>query len=143
MPMFNLGQINVSASATQNTANLLAINPPSYINFPYLVAHSNIIAGCDLQYMGGNSGRQLLPAIAPLQTNYALNDFIYVGRSDLIFTITKPTPLTELQTSIHYPTGELAENILDNNSSVIYRIDFAERDLDDFVSYENDDDERK
>ena len=143
MPMFNLGQINASASATQNTANLLAINPPSFINFPYLVAHSNIIAGCDLQYMGGQSGRQLLPAIAPLQTNYALNDFIYVGRSDLIFTITKPTPLTELQTSIHYPTGELAENILDNNSSVIYRIDFAERDLDDFVSYENDDDERK
>ncbi len=143
MPMFNLGQINASASATQNTANLLAINPPSYINFPYLVAHSNIIAGCDLQYMGGQSGRQLLPAIAPLQTNYALNDFIYVGRSDLIFTITKPTPLTELQTSIHYPTGELAENILDNNSSVIYRIDFAERDLDDFVNTENDDDERK
>ena len=143
MPMFNLGQINASASATQNTANLLAINPPSYINFPYLVAHSNIIAGCDLQYMGGSSGRQLLPAIAPLQTNYALNDFIYVGRSDLIFTITKPTPLTELQTSIHYPTGELAENILDNNSSVIYRIDFAERDLDDFVNTENDDDERK
>jgi hypothetical protein len=93
--------------------------------------------------MGGNSGRQLLPAIAPLQTNYALNDFIYVGRSDLIFTITKPTPLTELQTSIHYPTGELAENILDNNSSVIYRIDFAERNLDYFVNTENDDDERK
>ena len=143
MPMFNLGQINVSASATQNTANLLAINPPSYINFPYLVCHSNIIAGCELQYMGGSSGRQLLPAIAPLQTNYALNDFIYVGRSDLIFTITKPTSLTELQTSIHYPTGELAENILDKNSSIIYRIDFAQRGLDDFVSYETDDDDKK
>lgn len=143
MPMFNLGQINASASATQNTANLSAINQPSFINFPYLVAHSNIIAGCDLQYMGGKSGRQLLPAIAPLATNYSLNDFIYVGRSDLVFTITKPTPLTELQTSIHFPTGELAENILNNNSSIIYRIDFVERGLDNFIQYDEDNDERK
>ncbi len=126
-PMYNLGLIFDSGSTNQTPAKITATGAPNIITYPYLVVHSNIISGCANQYIGGFNGQQLLPVIASLQTNYAVGDFTYSGRSDLNFLVTKQTPISEIKTSIHFPNGELAEPILGESSAVLYRIDFAER----------------
>ena len=84
----------------------------------------------NLQYIGGTNGQQMLPAIGYLMTNYATNDFFYISKSDLVFTVSRPYVLTEIKTSIHLPNGQLASNVLDGNSAVIYRIDFAKPAID-------------
>lgn len=127
MPFYNLGMLIPSGATTGNSESMFALSLPSKLNFPYLVCRSNIMTPTNLQYMGGNNGQQLLPAISYLMTNYATNDFFYNTRSDLVFTVNRPYVLTEIRTSIHLPNGTLANTILDENSAVIYRIDFAHR----------------
>jgi len=143
MPMFNLGLIYPAASTNQVSNNLVAVNNPIIINYPYLVVHSNIISGCASQYLGGLSAQQLLPAVAPIQTNYALGDFIYSGRSDLEYVVTKNTILSEITTKICFPNGSLAESILGDQSAVIYRIQFAPRSDDGYVIQEDKDERNK
>ena len=127
LPAYNLG-INYRNSATQaNSDQLLAFNLPNKLTFPYLVCYSNIQTPCGSQYIGSANGKQSLSAISYLSTNYSVSDFAYSFRSDLVFTVTRPYILSEIVTSIHFPTGELAETILGPNSAIIYRIDFAKR----------------
>ena len=127
MPMFNLGGIWTSGAIVANSDFLLATRLPIRLSFPYLVLRSNIMTPCGNQYIGGPNGRQLLPAVSYLMTSYASDDYFYNYRSDLVFTVNKPYVLTELISSIHFPNGRLATNILGLNSAVIYRIDFAQR----------------
>ncbi len=127
MPMFNLGGIWTSGAIVGNSDFLLAQRLPTRLSFPYLVLRSNIATPCGNQYIGGPNGQQLLPAISYLMTSYASDDYFYNYRSDLVFTVNKPYVLTELVSSIHFPNGKLATNILGLNTAVIYRIDFAQR----------------
>jgi hypothetical protein len=138
MPMYNLGIINASASTSQFSEAIYAVNSPQYQTYPYLVLYSNLIANCELQVVGGANGKQLIPALAFLSTSYSENNFIYVSRSDLIFKVTKQHTITSVKTSIHLPDGSQAKNILGDDSAVVYRIDFVGRDLDGFLD-ENDD----
>ena len=138
MPMYNLGIINASASTSQFSEAIYAVNSPQYQTYPYLVLYSNLIANCELQVVGGANGKQLIPALAFLSTSYSENNFIYVNRSDLIFKVTKQHTITSVKTSIHLPDGSQAKNILGDDSAVVYRIDFVGRDLDGFLD-ENDD----
>ena len=126
-PAYNLGS-NIVPAATQGTSDsMIAENLAQKLSFPYLVLYSNIMTPCVNQYVGGLNQMQQLPAIAYLMVNYATNDYIFNNRSDLTFTVLKPYVLTEITTSVHLPNGELAENILDDNTAVIYRIDFKNR----------------
>ena len=143
MPMYNLGLIYPSSSTNQTTASITATEAPNILTYPYLTCHTNLIASCANQYMGGQNGMTLLPCISPLQTNYSVADFAYVGRSDLQFVVTKPTNITEIKTSIHFPNGELAESILGESSSVIYRIDFAPRATDGYRLEEKEEKDEK
>jgi len=127
MPMFNLGIIRTQGAVTANSDSLLAQRLPTRLSFPYLVLRSNIATPCGNQYIGGPNGQQFLPAVSYLQTNYASDDYFYVSRSDLVFTVNRPYVLTELVSSIHFPNGKLATDILGLNTAVIYRIDFAQR----------------
>ena len=127
MPMFNLGGVWTTGAVVANSDILLAERLPSRLSFPYLVLRSNIATPCGNQYIGGPNGQQLLPAISYLMTSYASDDYFYNYRSDLVFTVNKPYVLTELISSIHFPNGKLATEILGLNTAVIYRIDFAQR----------------
>ena len=49
----------------------------------------------------------------------------YIQGSNLKFEVTRPYVISEIKTSIHLPDGRLASSVLDGNSAVIYRIDFA------------------
>ena len=124
-PSYTLGQMIGKAQTTADSEIVLAKNIAAKTSFPYLVCRSNIMTPTAMQYIGGPNGQQILPAIGYLMTNYATNDYFYVNRSDLIFTVNRPYVLTEITTSIHLPNGKLA-NFLDKNSAVIYRIDFAQ-----------------
>ena len=125
-PFYRLGMLIASGRANAISESVYAANLPQKLNFPYLVCRSNIMTPTALSYIGGPNGQQLLPAIAYLMTNYATNDFFYIQKSELIFKVNRPYTLTELRTSIHLPNGELADKILDTNSAVIYRINFAD-----------------
>ncbi len=139
--MVNLGQMNVPNSTSQVSAGIIGVKPPEFISYPYLVLYSNIISSCESQYIGGRSGKQSLPAVAPLQTNYASDDFVYVNNSNLRYTVTRQNVLTSLTSSIHFPNGRLADSILGENSALIYRIDKAQRNLDDFADQRSDRDD--
>jgi len=130
MPFYRLGMLIPTGATTGTSESMFAERLPQKLTFPYLVCRSNIMTPTALQYIGGTNGQQMLPAIAYLMTNYATNDFFYISRSDLVFTVQRPYVLTEIKTSIHLPNGQLADNVLDGNSAVIYRIDFAKPTLD-------------
>ena len=124
-PFYKLGMLIPAGRTNAISESVFALNLPQKLNFPYLVCRTNIMTPTSLQYYGGANGRQILPAIAYLMTNYATNDFFYIQKSDLIFTVNRAYTLTEIRTSIHLPNGELADKILDGNSAVIYRINKA------------------
>ena len=127
MPFYNLGMLIPKGATSGTSESMFALSLPVKNTFPYLVCRSNIMTPTALQYVGGPNGQQLLPAISYLMTNYATNDYFYSNRSDLVFVVNRPYVLTEIRTSIHLPNGQLADNLLDSNSAVIYRIDFAQR----------------
>ena len=129
MPFYRLGMLIPNGATIGASESMFAERLPQKLSFPYLVCRSNIQTPTNLQYIGGPNGQQLLPVIGYLMVNYASNDFFYIQRSDLIFTATRPYVITEVQTSIHLPNGQLADNILDENSAVIYRVDFAKDNL--------------
>tara|TARA_R110002020_G_C16320655_1_gene774766 strand:- start:1917 stop:6878 length:4962 start_codon:yes stop_codon:yes gene_type:complete len=124
-PSYKLGMLIPAGRTNAISESVFALNLPQKLNFPYLVCRTNIMTPTSLQYIGGPNGQQILPAIAYLMTNYATNDFFYIQKSDLIFTVNRAYTLTEIRTSIHLPNGELADKILDGNSAVIYRINKA------------------
>ena len=124
-PFYKLGMLIPAGRTNAISESVFALNLPQKLNFPYLVCRTNIMTPTHLQYIGGPNGQQVLPAIAYLMTNYATNDFFYIQKSDLIFTVNRAYTLTEIRTSIHLPNGELADKILDGNSAVIYRINKA------------------
>ena len=128
LPAYNLG-VNYRNSATQgNSDQLIAFALPNKTTFPYLVLYSNIASPCGYQYVGSSDGKQALnKVIAFLSTNYTVSDYSFGFRSDLVFTVTKPYVITTISSSIRLPNGLPAENLLGENSAVIYRIDFARR----------------
>ena len=128
LPAYNLG-VNYRNSATQgNSDQLIAFALPNKTTFPYLVLYSNIASPCGYQYVGSANGKQALnQVIAFLSTNYTVSDYSFGFRSDLVFTVTKPYVITTITSSIRLPNGLPAENLLGENSAVIYRIDFARR----------------
>jgi hypothetical protein len=125
-PFYKPGMLIAKGSTVGISESMFALRLPTKLTFPYLVLRSNIATPCGAQYIGGENGQQLLPAISYLMTNYATNDYFYSQRSDLVFTVNRPYVLTKITTSIHFPNGRVADSVLDENSAVIYRIDFAQ-----------------
>ena len=127
IPMQKNKMIIAPGSTESISDSISAKNPPSKSEFPYLTCRSSIQTPSGLQYIGGKNGKQLLPVISYLMTNYNSKDYSYITRSDLVFVVNRSYTLTDITTSIHLPNGRLAENVLGENSAVIYKIDFVER----------------
>ena len=124
IPAYNLGSIRASAATTAQSDILPARNLVQRFNVPNFLLKSNIISSCSQQFIGGLNGRQMLPVVAALNTSYSVGDYIYVSRSDLVFQVTKDSVLTDITSEIVYPDGSSTQEILADDSSVIYRIDF-------------------
>ena len=66
------------------------------------------------------STQGLSPVIAVVDKSYLGSDFYFLSDYNVDFTVTKPSTVTSITTSIHLPDGTLART--DGSSAVIYKI---------------------
>ncbi len=85
---------------------------------PYYTIRSNILEGASA--IGGNPTGANLPIISIVDKYSAASDYFLGNPSDIQFTVTKPTMIADITTSIHDSDGEYAN--VDKTSSVIYKI---------------------
>jgi hypothetical protein len=85
---------------------------------PYYTIRSNILEGATA--IGGNPTGANLPIIAVVDKYSAASDYFMGNPSDIQFTVTKPTMIADITTSIHDSDGEYAN--VDKTSAVIYKI---------------------
>ncbi len=90
---------------------------------PYYTIRSNILEGASA--IGGNPTGANLPIISIVDKYSAANDYFMGSPSNLVFTVTKPTSLADITTSIHDSDGRYAN--VDKTSAVIYRIEKVRR----------------
>jgi hypothetical protein len=118
VPAENLGSAMGAASTNATSDELIAVNLPKKLAYPYLVVYSDIVA--NPSYIGGSSGHTKLQAIAYLTRNYTEGDFFYNSATSWTHTVDLPHVLSSIRTSIRLPDG--TEAPIDENSSVIYKI---------------------
>ena len=86
---------------------------------PYYTIRSNILEGATA--IGGNPTGANLTHYMVLWINIqGASDYFLGNPSDIEFTVTKPTMIADITTSIHDSDGEYAN--VDKTSAVIYKI---------------------
>ncbi len=85
---------------------------------PYYTIRSNILEGATA--IGGNPTGANLPIISIVDKYSGASDYFLGNPSDIQFTVTKPTMIADITTSIHDSDGEYAN--VDKTSAVIYKI---------------------
>ncbi len=85
---------------------------------PFYTIRSDIIS--DVKYLGGGDSGIQLPVIGIVDRYGAEGDFYFGNPSDINFTITKQTILSDITTAIHDPDGTFA--VINENSGVIYKV---------------------
>lgn len=91
---------------------------PKLMSRPYYTIRSNIIDSS--KYIGGPKGGNRMPIVAICDKLNGNKDYFFTDAAGLAFTITKPVSITDVSISIHDPDG--TDAVVDNNSSVIFRI---------------------
>ncbi len=118
--MENLGAVvqNQSTFVNAESDELIALNLPSKLDYPYLVVYSNIVR--NTKFLGGANGQQQIPAMGYISRNYSTGDYFYSFATGWTYTIDKPYILTDFTTQIMLPDGTPAP--IERNSSVVYKI---------------------
>jgi hypothetical protein len=115
-----------AVSQTQVSVRLLADNLPIKMKNAYYLIKSDIITDTKYRGMGGNNQKgyetgQNLPIVAVVNKENGFGDYYFQdGFGQMAFTITKPTTLTSITTSIHDPDMSYAR--VDEGSCIIYKI---------------------
>lgn len=109
---FNLNSITVNANSTAISASQL---PRKQLRGYYLLS-SNILS--DANYYREANPMQVLAVVDKYN---AEGDFVNYSGGGPVFTVTKPTILSDVQTAILDPDGSEAQ--VDSYSGVIYRVD--------------------
>ena len=102
---------------TQSTS-IVATDIQKSVLKPYYEIRSSIIEGYST--IGGNPTGSQLPLCCVVDKYSANRDYFLGNPSELSFTITKQTMLSDITTSIHDPDGEYAN--VDLTSAIIYKI---------------------
>ena len=105
------------AVLTQSTS-ITATDIQKSVLRPYYTIRSNILEGHSA--IGGNPTGSNLPIISIVDKYSAASDYFLGNPSDMVFTVTKPTMIADITTSIHDSDGEFAN--VDKTSAVIYKI---------------------
>ena len=103
----------------QVSAQIAAKELPRKMLSAYYLIKSNIIG--DVAYLGGPDSGQALAIVGICNKENGFGDFYFSSAQELIFTITRPMVLSEITTSIHNPTMELAS--ISGHSAVIYKVE--------------------
>ncbi len=98
---------------------LIASNLQRSVLKPYYTIRSSLIQG--YSSIGGNPTGANLPLIDIIDKYSAANDYFMGSPSGMVFTITKPTIVSEIVTSIHDPDGEYSN--VNETSAVVYKIE--------------------
>ena len=85
---------------------------------PYYTIRSDILEGATA--IGGNPTGANLPIISIVDKYSGASDYFLGNPSDLEFTVTKPTVIADITTSIHDSDGRYAN--VDRTSAVVYKI---------------------
>ncbi len=114
------GEFTNYPAITQECASLTitAENLSKQMLNPFYTIRSDIIS--DNKYLGGGDSGIPMPVVGIVDRYGAEGDFYFGNPSDLNFTITKQTMLSDITTSIHDPDGTFA--VIDENSGVIYKV---------------------
>ena len=110
--------LNTTMTETQDSTVLTAARKPEKQIYGYYTIRSSLIDNS--QYF---SEDVMLPVISVLSKNYTGTDFIFSEDDGEVFTVTKPTTITNITTGIYMPNGKLAR--ADPRSAVIYKIQKA------------------
>ena len=113
-PLELWNQVDVLTQSTTITATDLQKS----VLRPYYTIRSNILEGATA--IGGNPTGANLPIISIVDKYSAASDYFLGNPSDIQFTVTKPTMIADITTSIHDSDGEYAN--VDKTSAVIYKI---------------------
>ena len=113
-PRTIFNQVNQITTSTSITATDLKKS----VLRPYYTIRSNILEGSSA--IGGNPTGADLRIISIIDKYSAANDYFMGNPSDIQFTITKPTVIADITTSIHDSDGVYAN--VDKTSAVIYKI---------------------
>ena len=110
---------------TQTSVRIAADGLPIKMNTPYLLVKSDIVQDTKYYGMGADNGHnyttgQLLPIVGVVNKENGFGDYYFETTTQMAFTITKPSVVSSITTSIHNPDMSLAR--LENDSAVIYKI---------------------
>ena len=117
------GPITISTKHTQVatitesavSTRIVALHLPVKQTSSHWTIRSSLIDNS--QYL---STHGLSPVIAVVDKSYSGSDFYFLNEYNVDFTVTKPTTVTSITTSIHLPDGTLTR--VDGSSAVIYKI---------------------
>ena len=100
------------------STSITATNLQKSVLRPYYTIHSSILES--FTTYGGNPSGSNLPIISVVNKYGAQGDFFYSQQGDIEFTITRPTMISDITTSIYDSDGKFAT--VDKTSAVIYKI---------------------
>ena len=101
-----------------SSATITAFSLPTKTIRPYYTIRSDILQ--DSNYFGAQDQFSVAPVIAVVSKQNQYGDFFYSQASELIFTVTNPVTITEINTQICDPEGDIAN--VSPNSVVFYQI---------------------
>ncbi len=111
------GEIDVIPAIVNKTESMVisSVNLSKSMIRPYYTIRSNIIEDTTTNVNGA-----LLPIVSVVDKYSAQGDFYFGNPSSITFTITKPTYISSITTSIHDPDGKFAN--VNNSSAIIYKV---------------------
>lgn len=104
----------------QMSVKITAEGLPTKMKNAYYLVRSDIVG--DTNYMVGDEegDGQLMPIVGVVNKENGFGDYYFQTGTQLSFTITKPTTITRITTSIHDPDMKVAR--VDDNCAVLYKI---------------------
>ena len=118
-PLELWSEVDILTTSTTITAT----NIQKAVLRPYYTIRSDILEGYSA--IGGNPTGANLPIVGIVDKYSGASDYFLGNPSDLVFTVTKPTMIGDITTSIHDSDGKFAN--VDKTSAVIYKIQKMKR----------------
>ena len=101
-----------------SSCKIIATNPPDKLLYPVFLIQSNIIPTIEY-YQNSNRSN----TIYVLNRSYVSGNMIYGdGSASTRYTVSKPHSITDIETKIIYPNGDIPTN-LGNNCIITYKIE--------------------
>tara|TARA_R110000787_G_scaffold197875_14_gene309097 strand:+ start:4534 stop:7737 length:3204 start_codon:yes stop_codon:yes gene_type:complete len=104
----------------QMSVRISAEKLPTRMRNAYYLIKSDIVG--DTKYIGtnGHGDASHLPIVGVVNKENGFGDYYFQSGTQMTFTITKPTVITSITTSIHDPDMRLAR--VDDNSAILYKV---------------------